>query len=463
MPVLPKGANAPLNGSRIDAVLEWTESGGSAHDVDLCALLLGADGRVRDDADFVFYNQPSHPTGGVVHQGRAGTQERLAVDLDRLPDEIDKVVLVSSISTGTFGDVKGLALSAVDVEGGSEDIRFDSMGATVETAFVVGELYRRAGKWKFRAVGQGWESGLSSLATNFGVSITAPPDPGPEPEVVSEPAEAPAQQVGEPSAVERPAQPQAAGASAPETTPPPYVAPAPSEPIDQTGIEAGAESRSEREDAASTPAAPEWPAAQVTRRRLLLPGAPVGTPSLDGEVLQLGVGQQALLLRNGQTPERLFVRVTHTSAENAVGVDVSVLAFDEYGEPASTTYFREAAGLGGAIRLLPKPTSTSADDTAVAELALSAIDGAVVGLAVVATSYLGRPLTENASFVVELVSPDGHVNAHFESPAPHATGALLCIIRRDQAGAWLLAPVAMPAPGRTGLSAVGAARWALSA
>ena len=461
MPVLPKGANAPLNGSRVDAVLEWTESGGVAHDVDLCGLLLGADGRVRDDADFVFYNQPSHPSGGVVHQGRTGTQERLAIDLDQLPDEIEKVVLVSAIATGTFGDVKGLAVSVVDVEGDGEDVRFDAMGATAETAFVVGELYKRSGKWKFRAVGQGWDSGLSSLATNFGVSIAAPPDPSPAAE--ADRVESPAPEVGPEPAVEQPVQPEVAEASAPATTPPPYVGPAPSDPVDQAPVDPAPGSESTREDSTSDSAAPDWPTPQISRRRLPRATSPVGTPSLDGEPLQMGVGQEALLLRNGQTPERLFVRVTHTSAESAVGVDVSVLAYDEYGEPASTTYFREATGLGGAIRLLPKPTSTSAEDTAVAELALAAIDGAVVGLAVVATSYLGRPLTENASFVVELVTPEGHVAAHFESPAPHSTGTLLCLIRRDQAGAWLLAPVAMAAPGRTGLGAVGAARWALSA
>lgn len=459
MPVLPKGANAPLNGNRVDALLEWAEAGGSAHDVDLCGLLVGADGRVRDDADFVFYNQPSHSTGAVIHHGRSGTQERLAIDLDRVPAEIEKVVLVGAISTGTFGDVKGLAVSVVDVEGGAEDIRFDSMGATVETAFVVGELYKRSGKWKFRAVGQGWDSGLASLATNFGVSIAAPPDPAPP---APEPVDTQAPVVSQASA-EQPAQPQAVEVPAPQTTPPPYVAPEPSQPVVQASVEATSESQAGDGDAPSVPATPESSNAPVPRRRLPLRSTPQGTPSLDGEALQLGVGQQALLLRNGQTPERLFIRITHTNVEGAVGVDVSVLAFDEYGEPVSTTYFRDVAGLGGAVRLLPKPTSTSAEDTAVAELALAAIDGAVVGLAVVATSYLGRPLTENAGFVVELVTPEGHVTAHFESPAPHSTGALLCVLRRDQAGAWLLTPVAVPAPGRTALSAVGAATWALSA
>jgi len=180
MAVLPKGANAPLNGTNVDAVLEWTESGGVTHDVDLCGLVLGNDGKVRNDTDFVFYNQPNHPSGAVTHKGRTGTTERLNVDVHQLPDDVEKVVLVGSITGGNFGAVKGLAIAVVDPAGGDE-LRFDTMGATNETAFVVGELYKRNGQWKFRAVGQGWESGLAGLATNYGVSIDAPADPDPTP------------------------------------------------------------------------------------------------------------------------------------------------------------------------------------------------------------------------------------------------------------------------------------------
>ena len=184
---LAKGANAPLNGTNVDAVLEWTESGGVTHDVDLCGLVLGNDGKVRNDTDFVFYNQPNHPSGAVTHKGRTGTTERLNVDVSQLPDDVEKVVLVGSITGGNFGAVKGLAIAIVDPTGGDE-LRFDTMGATNETAFVVGELYKRNGQWKFRAVGQGWESGLAGLATNYGVSIDAPAEPEPEPTPAPEPA-----------------------------------------------------------------------------------------------------------------------------------------------------------------------------------------------------------------------------------------------------------------------------------
>ncbi|CAM5435190.1 hypothetical protein SANTM175S_10055 [Streptomyces antimycoticus] len=87
---------------------------------------------------------------------------------------IDTVVLAASADGGTFGQVPGLHIRVLDAAGGAELARFDSEDATVETAFVLGELYRRQGAWKFRAVGQGYESGLAGLATDFGISVDEP-------------------------------------------------------------------------------------------------------------------------------------------------------------------------------------------------------------------------------------------------------------------------------------------------
>ena len=129
---LAKGANAPLNGTNVDAVLEWTESGGVTHDVDLCGLVLGSDGKVRDDTDFVFYNQPNHPSGAVTHKGRTGTTERLNVDVNQLPDDVEKVVLVGSITGGNFGAVSGLAIAVIDAAGGGDELRFRSEEHTSE-------------------------------------------------------------------------------------------------------------------------------------------------------------------------------------------------------------------------------------------------------------------------------------------------------------------------------------------
>lgn len=421
MAVLPKGANAPLNGTHIDAVLEWTESGGTAHDVDLCGLVLGTDGKVRDDTDFIFYNQPNHPSGAVTHKGRTGTAERLNVDVNQLPNDVEKVVLVGSITGGNFGAVKGLAIVVVDAAGGGDELRFDTMGATNETAFVVGELYKRNGQWKFRAVGQGWESGLAGLATNYGVSIDAPaePEPTPAPEPVPTPA------------VE----------ATPTPAPTPIAEPTP------------------------TPAAEPMPPETPAPVRALLPVAKTapGTPNLDGDHIALSIGQQVSLLKQGQTPQTLWLRVTHTSTQDAVRADLSVLGYDEYGNPCNVIYYGGSTGAMGNIRLVNKPTGAAPDDTAAVEMKLSAVDGSIAGLVVAVTSYDGKPLASNGAFVTELVAADGTVHARSETPAPNAIGALLLALKRDSAGAWVLTPLASAAPGRTAKSLVGAGHWALSA
>lgn len=432
MAALPKGANAPLNGTRVDAVLEWTESGGNAHDVDLSALLLGGDGRVGSDADFVFFNQPVHPSGAVSHKGRQGTSERLSVGVDQLPEDIDKVVLVGSITGDVFGSVKGLVLKIVDVAGGAEPLRFENMGAKTETALIVGELYKRNGTWKFRAVGQGWESGLPGLASNFGVSIEEPPDPEPGP------APAPVSHVESTRSV------------APQLT---YGRETPS-PLDAT-------------QPSSTPA-PQVPVGEPprplpTRQPLPLAKVAVGTPTLDEAPLTVPVRQSITLLQRGNTPQTLWLRVTHSGEDGAVPADISVLLFDEYGEPAKPVYFGEPSGLGGSIRLVVKPTSSAADDTAAVEVKLTAVDASIVGLVVVATSYEGKRLSPSRAFVTEVVSADGTSLARCDSYAPDATGTLLVMMKREVGGAWVLTTLSAPAPGRTAMSLLGAGRWALGA
>ncbi|MGQ0630625.1 MAG: TerD family protein [Sporichthyaceae bacterium] len=185
MTVLAKGANTALSSHRITAVLGWSPGAG-VPDVDASALLLTADGKVTSDADFVFYNAPAHASGAVNHTGKAtsggSASDTLTVDLARLPAGIERVALAASADGGTFGAVPGLHLRILDTDSGTELARFEDMAATTETAFVAGELYLRGGAWKFRAVGQGWASGLAGLATDFGISVDdAPPAPPPAP------------------------------------------------------------------------------------------------------------------------------------------------------------------------------------------------------------------------------------------------------------------------------------------
>ncbi|MFG2631577.1 TerD family protein [Streptomyces sp. NPDC048473] len=176
-----KGANVPVAAHAVRVELGWRTSPGTP-DVDGSALLL-VSGKVRSDADFVFYNQPSHVSGAVRHEGKRtagdGVTDSLAVDLARIEPAIERVVLAASADGGTFGQVTGLYVRIMDAAGGSEIARFDSADATVETAFILGELYRRQGAWKFRAVGQGYSTGLEGLATDFGISVDEPQQPQP--------------------------------------------------------------------------------------------------------------------------------------------------------------------------------------------------------------------------------------------------------------------------------------------
>jgi tellurite resistance protein TerA len=163
--------------------------------VDASALLLTAAGKVRSDDDFVFYNQPVHRSGAVRHEGKrqdgAGALETIAVELTAVEQEIGKVVLAAS-TDGTFGQVPGLFVRVLDAESGAETARFDATDATSETAFVLGELYRRNDAWKFRAVGQGYSSGLAGLATDFGITVDEPASPPPAQQAAPPPPPAPA-------------------------------------------------------------------------------------------------------------------------------------------------------------------------------------------------------------------------------------------------------------------------------
>ncbi|MCX4576160.1 VWA domain-containing protein [Streptomyces sp. NBC_01571] len=216
---MSKGANLPVAVGAVRAVLGWT-GGPGAPDADASALLLGADGRVRDDGDFVFYNQPRHVSGAVRHLGKrqdAGvTTDTVEVDLRSLEPEIERVVLGVSADGGTFGQLSGLTLRLLDAGTQREFARFE-MEATTETAFIGGELYLRGGQWKFRAIGQGYASGLAGLATDFGISVDEEPGlPTPAPVVPP---------VVLPAAV--PVPPPAQASPAPRTPPAPPTPPAP--------------------------------------------------------------------------------------------------------------------------------------------------------------------------------------------------------------------------------------------
>ncbi|MBM9466507.1 TerD family protein [Nakamurella leprariae] len=171
---LMKGQNVPLESEVTDLTgrVHWTTGGPSAT-VDVIALLVGDDRRVRSDADMVFYNQTSTPDGSVTHAQQLisddSGSDAVALDLAVVPDDVQAIVIAAS------SDAELAELSTLEwhVEQGSGEAiagyRVDQL--TTERVLVLGEVYRRNGGWRLRAVGQGWEGGLAGLATDFGVQL----------------------------------------------------------------------------------------------------------------------------------------------------------------------------------------------------------------------------------------------------------------------------------------------------
>ncbi|MCH5671499.1 TerD family protein [Streptomyces gilvus] len=187
---LGKGGNVSLSKeapglSAVLVGLGWDvrTTTGADYDLDASALLLNASGKVASDLHFVFYNNLTSPDGSVEHTGDnltgegEGDDESIKVNLAAVPPEIDRIVFPVSIHEAdargqSFGQVRNAFIRVVNQANGQEIARYDlSEDASSETAMLFGELYRHGGEWKFRAVGQGYASGLRGIASDFGVNV----------------------------------------------------------------------------------------------------------------------------------------------------------------------------------------------------------------------------------------------------------------------------------------------------
>ena len=157
--------------------------GGHAFDLDAAAFLLAANGKVASDGDFIFYNQLKHASNSVEHLGDNltgegdGDDEQIKVDLSLVPAGVEKIDFTVTIHEAkergqNFGQVSNAYIRVVNEGNGQELIRYDlGEDFSIETAVVVGELYRNNGEWKFNAIGSGFEGGLAALGKNFGVNV----------------------------------------------------------------------------------------------------------------------------------------------------------------------------------------------------------------------------------------------------------------------------------------------------
>lgn len=154
---------------------------GGSFDLDSAAFLLGDNGIVTCQNDFVFYGNLSHPSGGAVHQGDnltgegEGDDEQIRIDLSKIPANISRIVFSATIYEAdernqNFGQVSNAFIRIVDVDKNEELLRYDlGEDFSIETAAVFGELYKNNGEWKFNAIGSGYQGGLAALCANYGV------------------------------------------------------------------------------------------------------------------------------------------------------------------------------------------------------------------------------------------------------------------------------------------------------
>jgi len=187
---LSKGGNVNLSKeapglTKIVVGLGWDarSTDGTDFDLDGSVFLLNSTGKIRSDADFIFYNNLKSADGSVEHTGDnttgqgEGDDESVKVHLAGVPADVEKIVVAVTIHDATtrnqnFGQVSNAFARVVNEDNGTEIARYDlSEDASTETAMVFGELYRAGADWKFRAVGQGFAGGLGPLAATYGVNV----------------------------------------------------------------------------------------------------------------------------------------------------------------------------------------------------------------------------------------------------------------------------------------------------
>ncbi len=187
---LSKGGNVSLSKEvpGLQAVLvglgwDVRTTTGADFDLDASALMVGTNGKILSDQHFIFFNNLTSPDGSVEHTGDnltgegEGDDEAIKVNLAAVPQEVDKIVVTVSIYDAenrqqSFGQVRNAFIRVVNQADNAEITRYDlSEDASTETAMIFGELYRNGAEWKFRAVGQGYSTGLSGIARDYGVNV----------------------------------------------------------------------------------------------------------------------------------------------------------------------------------------------------------------------------------------------------------------------------------------------------
>jgi stress response protein SCP2 len=384
------GSNLPLTAARVAVDVTAPVR------LDVSGLLLTADGKVRSDDDFVFYNQPHGP--GVTHTAAAGGGgDTITVDTAAVPAGIEKVVVTASLDAAgaTFAGTEPTG-TVRDADNGSVLASFTPPQLGAETALVVVELYRRNGVWKVRAVGQGYADGLAGIATDFGVSVEEPAAPA-----------APAA----PAMVPAPAAPQAPPAPPADRWGPPTGAPAPIAPP----------------QAAAPPAPPA-------------PGA--GRINLDKGRVSLQKNQTVSLVKNGQpllTSVKMGLGWEPAYRGKSIDLDASVIAYGPDRKKVDNCFFGKLSILNGAIQHSgDNLTGEGSGDDEVITVHLGGLPPEVTGLVFTVNSFSGQKFSEVAKAYCRLTDArTGEELVRFDlTGSEKRTGVMMAKLIRQFSGEW---------------------------
>ncbi|WP_031047985.1 TerD family protein [Streptomyces sp. NRRL F-5650] len=382
------GSNIPLSAARV------TVDVAAPVRLDVSGLLLTADGKVRSDDDFIFYNQPTGQ--GVTYRSGGGTApDAITVDTAAVPPGIEKIVVTASPDAAgqTFQGIEPTA-TVRNADDGSVLATFTPPQLGTETALVIVEVYRRNGAWKARAVGQGYANGLAGIATDFGVTVEEPA-----------PAAPPAQ----------PAAPQRSRAA----TPPPPPAAAPTMP-------------------AAPPAPPAAPPAPA-------PGS--GKINLDKGRVSLQKNQTVSLVKGGRpmlSQVKMGLGWEPAFRGKDIDLDASVIAYGPQRNHIDSCYFGKLSILNGAIKHSgDNLTGEGGGDDEVIVVDLGRLPQEVSGLVFTVNSFSGQKFTEVAKAYCRLLdAATGEELVRFDlTSAEPQTGVMMAKLIRQYSGEWEMTAV----------------------
>ncbi|WP_328842372.1 TerD family protein [Streptomyces europaeiscabiei] len=375
------GSNIPLPATRVAVDVAAPVR------LDVSGLLLTADGKVRSDDDFIFFNQPTGP-GVTYRSGGGATPDSITVDTTAVPPGIEKIVITASPDAAgqTFQGIEPTATirNAAD---GSVISTFTPPQLGTETALVIVEIYLRNGAWKARAVGQGYANGLAGIATDFGVTV-------------EEPAPAPARPA---AAMQPPAAPPAPSMDPRVTAPPAPPAP---------------------------PAAPPAPA----------PGA--GKINLDKGRVSLQKNQTVSLVKGGSpllSQVKMGLGWEPAYRGKDIDLDASVIAYGPQRNHIDSCYFGKLSIVNGAIKHSgDNLTGEGGGDDEVIVVDLGRLPQEVTGLVFTVNSFSGQKFTEVAKAYCRLLdAATGEELVRFDlTNAEAQTGVMMAKLIKQFSGEW---------------------------